>query len=250
MTRCTPRLTKFWWSFRARVTSLRWRRIGLRKHFRFRSIHTAIGNSKWWAITRAATVLRVMWPRGMDKRAGVRATSPFLPGTVPFLRNLAALLVAAFEGQLGNAGLVQFAQAFFLHAVELFLGGRGEWRVDLLLFREVERNAGIFRRVCRGEEAGVLAVLHVFAVGREHTGIGAGLGKNFAQHGEVKPQRVAQRESLGESSSVDVHHHVHEGLHLRGLTGSADVAQEPAAVAELFEERFQFVEGRLLAAAH
>ena len=41
-----------------------------------------------------------------------------------------ALLVAAFEGEFRDARLVEFAETFFHHAVELFLRGRGEWRID------------------------------------------------------------------------------------------------------------------------
>ena len=90
---------------------------------------------------------------------------------------------------------------------------------------EAQGDAGVLGGVRGGEEAGVVAVLHVFAVGLEHARIGAGLGKDFAQHREIEPERVAEAEAFGESGGVDVHHHVDERLDLRRLAGAADVAQ-------------------------
>jgi len=42
-----------------------------------------------------------------------------------------------------------------------------------------------FAACAAGEVTGVFAVLHVLAVGLEDAGVGAGLGEDFAQHGEV-----------------------------------------------------------------
>jgi hypothetical protein len=40
---------------------------------------------------------------------------------------IAGMLMATFEGQLGNAGFVEFAESFFHHSVILFLGRACEW---------------------------------------------------------------------------------------------------------------------------
>jgi hypothetical protein len=50
--------------------------------------------------------------------------------------------------------------------------------------------------VCTGEKAGVVAILHVFAVGFEDAGVGTGLRKNLAQHRQVKPERGSESQAF------------------------------------------------------
>src|SRR5690606_25973920 len=90
-----------------------------------------------------------------------------------------------------------------------------------------------------GEVAGVVAVDHVFAVGGRHAGGGAGLGKDFEQHGRIETERRAQAEAFGKAGGVDVHDHVDERLHLAGGAGGTDVAEEFAVVAEAGEHGLQ-----------
>ena len=121
----------------------------------------------------------------------------------------------------------------------MFLGGFGEREGEAFFVGEGERDAAVLRGVGAGEETGVVAVLHVLAVGLEHAGVGAGLRKHFAEHGEIKPERGSEAETLGESGGVDIHDHVDQSLHLRGLAGGADVAERNA---EIFEGGFRALE--------
>ena len=57
----------------------------------------------------------------------------------------------------------------------------------------------------------------------------------------------AESEALGEAGGVDVHDHVDERLHLRGLAGVADVAQGGA---EILQDGLHLVEGGLVAGTH
>ena len=100
------------------------------------------------------------------------------------------------------------------------LVARASGRSSPVLVGELECDAAVLGGVGGGKEAGVIAVLHVLAVGLQHARVGAGLGKDFAQHGEIEPERVAQAETFGEAGGVDVHHHVDQRLHLRGLARS------------------------------
>jgi hypothetical protein len=95
---------------------------------------------------------------------------------------------SAGEGEFGDAGFVEVAKSFRNHAVELVLGGFGEWEVEAFFMGEGERDAAVFCSVGAGEEAGVVAVLHVLSIGFENLGVCAGLRKNFAQHGQIKPE--------------------------------------------------------------
>src|SRR5262249_8544988 len=64
-------------------------------------------------------------------------------------------LVPPFEGQLGDARLVEFAQALFGHAGELLECRAGERQLQALLLGQAERDSGILRGVGRGKEAGM-----------------------------------------------------------------------------------------------
>ena len=67
---------------------------------------------------------------------------------------------------------------------------------------------GILGGVGGGKVAGVVAVLHVLAVGLEDTGTSASLPEDFAEHGEVQTQGVAKAEAFGEGGGVGVHDHI------------------------------------------
>ena len=95
---------------------------------------------------------------------------------------VAGMSVAIFERELGDAGFVEFAEAFGDHAVVLFLCGAGEWQIEAESAREFESNPAVFGGVRSGEKAAVLAVLHVFAVGFEYARVRTGLRENFPQH--------------------------------------------------------------------
>ena len=95
---------------------------------------------------------------------------------------VAGMSVAIFEGELGDAGFVEFAKVFGYHEVVLSLGGACERQIETEIAREFERDPAVFGGVRGGEKAAVLSVLHVFAVGFEDTRVCAGLGKNFTQH--------------------------------------------------------------------
>ena len=107
-------------------------------------------------------------------------------------------------------------------------GGFGEGEFEAGFFCEGEGDAGIFGGVGGGEVALVLAGLHVGAIGFEDAGIGAGLGEDFAEHGEIEAEGVAEAEAFGEAGGVDVHHHIDEGFDLRGAAGGADVTASAA----------------------
>src|SRR5436190_1426329 len=98
---------------------------------------------------------------------------------MPWSRNdshaLAKMFLAIFEGELGDAGFVEVAKAFRDHSVVLFLGCTREGQIETEIAREFERDAAVFGSVRGGEEAAVLAILHVFAVGFEHARVRTGL---------------------------------------------------------------------------
>ena len=112
---------------------------------------------------------------------------------------------------------------------------------------EREGDAAVLRRVGAREKAGVVAVLHVLAIGFEDAGVGTGLRKNFAQHGEIKPKGGSKSEAFGKSGGIDIHHHVDERLHLRRLTRGSDVAQGNTKVLKC---RFGALESCIRASGH
>ena len=154
---------------------------------------------------------------------------------------------SALEGQLGHAGLVQFADALVDHLVELPLGGSGHREIQPLRLAKRQRDTGVLRRVRAGEVTFVVAVAHVLAVGLEHAGVGTGLGENLHDHVQVEAKRIGQSQPLGQAGGVDVHHHVDESLHLRGLAGLADIAFVDGEFAEQF---LHLVVGGFIAAEH
>ena len=82
-----------------------------------------------------------------------------------------------FEGEFGDAGFVEVAEAFGDHAVVLVFGCARERQIETEFAREFERDPAVFGGVRGGEKATVLSVLHVFAVGFEHARVRAGLRK-------------------------------------------------------------------------
>src|SRR6185503_11327987 len=115
-------------------------------------------------------------------------------------RPIALLLLpleAAFEGQLCDARFVEFAQAYLHHAAVLLEGRVSQREFQTLFLGEVQRDAGILRGVRGREETGVLAVLHVLAVGLEHARIGTRLREDLAEHRQVQLERRAQAETFG-----------------------------------------------------
>jgi hypothetical protein len=83
--------------------------------------------------------------------------------------------MSIFEGELGDAGFVEFAQTFRDHPVVLFLGRACEGEIETETAGEFERDAAVLGGVRGGEETTVLAVLHVFTVGLEYTRVRASL---------------------------------------------------------------------------
>ena len=153
----------------------------------------------------------------------------------------------SLKRQFRNPRLIQFTQPCLDHAVVLFRGGGGEGEIQVLRLGELEGDAGIFGGVRGGKKAGVVAVLHVLAVGLEHAGTRAGLREDFAEHGEVQAQGVAQAEAFGQGGGVGVHDHVDEGFDLCGAAGGADVSR---CGPEFLEDGQGAVEGGAFAAAH
>ena len=93
----------------------------------------------------------------------------------------------------------------------------------------------------------MLAVLHVFAIGLQNARSGAGFGKNFAQHGEIEPERVAQAKTFRQASGIDVHHHVDQRFYLRRFASFPDVAN---SFAKLFQNWLGGAKRLLFAPAH
>ena len=100
------------------------------------------------------------------------------------------------------------------------------------------------------EEARMVAVLHVLAVGHEDARRGARLGEHLAHQRQVEPQRMGEAQALGEARRVDVHDHVDQGLHLSGPARRADVPQQLAAVGQRLQQRAHAFEDRVRPAHH
>ena len=143
-----------------------------------------------------------------------------------------ALGAAAFEGEFGDGGFIEGAGAEGDEAVVLELGGGGERELQAGFAAEHPGDGRVLGGVRGGKITVVGAGLHVFAVGLEDLGGGAGLREDFAEGVEVESEGVAQPEAFGEAGGVDVHDHVDEGLDLRGLAGGADEARGVAQMGE------------------
>jgi len=83
-----------------------------------------------------------------------RARRPFLPARS-----------AVLEGEFGDAGFVEFAEAELDHAAELFVGRGGQREIEFGVFGESEGDPAVLGGVRGAEEAGVFAVLHILTVG-------------------------------------------------------------------------------------
>ena len=100
---------------------------------------------------------------------------------------------------------------------------------DYILLQDlIAKNLG---GMYRGEEAGVLPIDHVLAVGRDHARGGARLREHLQEHVRVEPERGTQSKSLRKARGIDVHDHVDQGLHLSGGARGPDVAEQLPAVA-------------------
>ena len=86
----------------------------------------------------------------------------------------AVLRFSALEGQLCNSRFVEFTKSFCDHPIVLRFRGAGEGQGQPGVFREMQRDAAILGRVRGGKKTGVIAVLHVFAIGLQNAGTGAG----------------------------------------------------------------------------
>ena len=129
----------------------------------------------------------------------------------------------------------------------MLLGSFGEREIEPFFVGERERDATVLRGVGAGEKAGVVAVLHILTISFENPRVGTGLRENLAQHGEIKTECGSEAEAFGESGGVDIHHHVHERLHLRGLASGTDVAERNG---EILEDRLGALEGCVRASGH
>src|SRR5713226_2659018 len=92
----------------------------------------------------------------------------------------AGMFIAILEGELGDSRFIELAQAFGNHPVVLFLRCVRQRQIETEAAREVERNSAVFGCVRRGEKAGVLAILHIFAIGFKDARGRAPLRKNFS----------------------------------------------------------------------
>ena len=96
------------------------------------------------------------------------------------LSAVAEMFVAIFEGELGDAGFIEVAEAFGDYVVVLFLCGAADRGRGCALAQVLSRCP--WRRARRGKKSAVLSVLPVFGIGFEHARVRAGLPKNFSQH--------------------------------------------------------------------
>ena len=96
-----------------------------------------------------------------------------------------SFLASAGECELCDAGFVEVAESFSNHAVELLLGSLSQREIEAIFMGEGKRDATVLRSVGAGEEARVVAVLHILSIGFENLRVSAGLEKNLAQHCEI-----------------------------------------------------------------
>ncbi len=103
------------------------------------------------------------------------------------------------EGQLGDPGFIELAQALEDHLVVLGLGGLGERELEKLIPREEHGDGAVLGRMGGAEETAMVAVLHVLPIRDQHARGGAGLAEDFADHGEIEAERIRQAEPFGEA---------------------------------------------------
>src|SRR5438477_494620 len=91
------------------------------------------------------------------------------------------MLVAVFEGQLGDSRLIEFPQPFRNHRVVLLFGRVSKRELETKFASKFERDPTVFGGVRSREKAAVFSVLHVFAVRLQNARGRTGFRKNFAQ---------------------------------------------------------------------
>src|SRR5438270_11744747 len=156
------------------------------------------------------------------------------------------MLVAVFEGQLGDSRLIEFPQPFRNHRVVLLFGRVSKRELETKFASKFERDPTVFGGVRSREKAAVFSVLHVFAVRLQNARVRTGFRKNFAQHGKIKAHRVAEAKTFGKAGGLDVHYHVDQRLYLGCSPRSAD---ETNGFPKFFHKRSRRTKRRLITAA-
>ena len=103
---------------------------------------------------------------------------------------ITTMFVTILKRQFGDARFIQFTQPFGNHSVILLFGCACQRQIETNLARQIQRNTAILGGVGGGEEYGVLAILHVLAVGLQNARSRSSLGKNLAQFREIKAESV------------------------------------------------------------
>src|SRR5690349_12005576 len=88
----------------------------------------------------------------------------------------------SFKRQFSNARFIQLPKTILHHAIVLLFGRSSQRKIQSLSFSEFQGYARILGCVSRGEETGMISVLHVFTIGLKHARISAGLRKDLAEH--------------------------------------------------------------------
>lgn len=146
------------------------------------------------------------------------------------------LAVAVFEGEFGDAGFVEVAEAEGDHFLVLSLGGGVEGKVESDLLSDGGGDAAVFGGMFGAEPAVVLTRDHVGGVGFEDARVGAGLGEDLADEIKVVTESGGEAEAFGEACGVDIHDHIDEGFDLSSGSRTADEAAVDGHVFENGEE--------------
>ena len=157
---------------------------------------------------------------------------------------------APWESEFGDAGFVEFSEPTGDHFAILAERGGGQGQFQFELPSQAEGDAAVLGRMRGTEEARVIAVDHVLAVGGQNPGVGPGLAKHLHEGLKIEAQGSAQPESLRKAGGVDVHHHVDQSFDFRRAAGRSDIAHEFSLVAQFGQDRGDAVEGLTVAAAH
>ena len=160
------------------------------------------------------------------------------------------LFAASGEGEFGDAAFVEIAQAQCNHTVVLGFCRGGQREMEVFFGGQCEGDAAVFCGMGGGEEAGMVAMKHVFPVRCQNTGVGTCLGKNFEDCEEVEPESGGESEAFGEACGVDIHDHVDEGFELGGLPAFADVAEEFGFIRERHKNVLHVLEDFFFASDH